>query len=56
MKLDVWRSRVNDWKERRKEDHDNVEMGQISRSDLEPLSMQAGLIGPPRVHTRRERC
>lgn len=47
---------MNDWKERRKEDDDHVEMGGISRSDVEPLSMQAGLIGPPRVHTRRERC
>lgn len=56
MKLDGWRCRMNDWKERRKEHHDNVEMGGISRSDVEPLSIQAGLIGPPRVHTRRERC
>lgn len=46
---------MNDWKERRKEDHDNVEMGEISRSDLEQFSMQAELFGPPRVHTRRER-
>lgn len=46
MKLDGWRCRMNDWKERRKEHDDNVE----------PLSIQAGLIGPPRVYTRRERC
>lgn len=56
MKLDGLRRKLNDWKERRKEDHSNVEMGEISRSDVGPLSMQAGLIGPPRVHTRRERC
>lgn len=43
---------MNDWKERRKRNDNNVEMGEISQ----PLSIQAGLIGPPRVHTRRERC
>lgn len=47
---------MNDWKERRKENDNNVEMGEISRSDLGPLSIQAGLIGTPRVHSCRERC
>lgn len=47
---------MNDWKERRKENDNNVEMGETSRSDLEPQSIQAGLIGPPRVYTCRERC
>lgn len=56
MKVDGWRRRMKDWKEWRKEDDDHVEMGGILRSDVEPLSMQSGLTGPPRVHTRRERC
>lgn len=54
--MDDWRSRVRDWKEWRKGGDDNVEMGGILWSDVEPLSMEAGLIGPPQVHTRRERC
>lgn len=56
MKMDDWRSRMKDWKDTRKMGDDHVEMGGISRADVEPLSMQAGLIGPSRVHTRRERC
>ena len=54
--MDDWRSRMKDWKDTRKMGDDHVEMGGILRTDVEPLSMRAGLIGPSRVHTRRERC
>lgn len=56
MKVEDWRMRMKEWQGCQKKENDDVEMGEISRLHSEPLSMQEALIGPPRAHTRRERC
>lgn len=56
MKAEGWRIRMKEWQGFRKRENGDVEMGEITRSHSEPLSMQVELIEPPLVHSRRETC